>query len=127
MSKLSIGFAIVMAIAACGNKDKDKGGGGGKDKAADGIKVSPEMMGFTEALHGKSKDVAAALTKFGAPNLDKKDMDMYDLGSPEVTANEKKGAKDCYTFDAKAGATTRTYETCWEAGKITEVVDKGMH
>ena len=127
MSKLSIGLAIVMAIAACGNKDKDKGAAGKETPAATDVKVSPDMMAFTESLHGKSKDVSTALTKWGAENLDKKDMDMYDLTSPHVTAQEKKGEKDCYTFDAKAGATTRTYETCWQGGKITEVVDKGMH
>ena len=123
-NKLGFVVAIALAITACGNKDKDKAGG---DKATPSIKVSPEMMGFTEALKGKSKDVAAALKQFGADGLDKKDLDMYDLASPQVTGVEKRGDKECYTVDAKAGATTRTFDACWAGGKITEIVDKGMH
>jgi hypothetical protein len=126
MSKLTVVFALIVGLAACGkdakNNDKDKGGG---DKPA--VMVSPDMMGFTESLHGKSADVAAALKKSGADGLDKKDMDMYDLASPHVTATEKRGDKQCYTMDAKAGATTRTYDVCWTGSKITEIDDKGMH
>ena len=50
-------------------------------------------------------------------------MEMYDLKDPKVTA--KTG--DCFTFDAKSGMTTRTYDVCWKGGKISSVADKGMH
>ena len=84
------------------------------------------MQAFLGAIKGKSTDVEAALKAHGADGLDNKDMSMYDLSSPKVTASRKDGDKSCYTFDAKAGMTTRTYEVCWTGGKITEVADKGM-
>jgi hypothetical protein len=122
ISKLSIVFVLVAALAACGKGDKGAGGG---DKPA--VTVSPAMTAFLSDLKGKSSDVTAALKTHGAEGLDNKDMNMYDLSSPTVTATEKRGDKECYTFDAKSGATTRTYETCWANGKIAEVTDKGMH
>jgi hypothetical protein len=121
MKKLSMVFVLVAGLAACGKGDKAAGGG---DKPA--VTVSPAMTAFMADLKGKSSDVAAALKTHGAEGLNGKDMDMYDLSSPTVTATEKRGDKECYTFDAKAGATTRTYETCWAKGKIAEVTDKGM-
>lgn len=111
-------------LGGCGKKD-EAGGGGGAPAAAK-VEVSPEMKTFLAAMKGKSPDVEAALTAHGVEGLDAKDMGMYDLGAPAVTAHEKRGDKDCYTFDAKAGMTTRTYETCWTGGKIVEVADKGM-
>jgi hypothetical protein len=127
-SSLSIVFVLVAALAV-GCKDKKEGGaagGGGGASAPKGVEVSPAMTAFLSDIKGKSTDVEAAIKTHGVEGLDHKDMTMYDLNSPKVTASEKRGDKDCYTFDAKAGMTTRTYETCWANGKIVEVADKGM-
>ena len=122
--KFSLMFVLIAALAACG-KDSKEGAAGG-DKAAPKVEVSPAMTAFLADIKGKSKDVEAAIKTHGVEGLDHKDMTMYDLSSPKVTGSEKRGDKECYTFDAKAGMTTRTYETCWANGKIAEVVDKGM-
>jgi hypothetical protein len=122
MKLITIGMALALALTGCGKKGDDKGG----DKAASSVQVSPEMKDFAASLTGKSSAVKAALTKYGTEGLASQDMDMYDLSGATVTANEKKGDQDCYTFEAKAGATTRTYVTCWKGGKITSVEDKGM-
>jgi len=125
--KFSFVLVLVAALAA-GCKDKAKDGAAGGDKpAAAKVEVSPAMTAFLADIKGKSSDVEAAIKTHGVEGLDHKDMTMYDLSSPKVTASEKRGDKECYTFDAKAGMTTRTYETCWANGKIAEVVDKGMH
>ena len=131
MKKLAIAFALAAAFttAACKKKEEKAGGGGGTttaEPAAAKVDVSPEMQAFLAGIKGKSADVEAALKAHGAEGLDTKDMGMYDLQSPKVTATKKDGDKTCYTFDAKAGMTTRTYDVCWTGGKITEVVDKGM-
>lgn len=128
--KLAIAFALVAAFttAACSKKE-DKVAGGGGAKATEGaakVEVSPAMTAFLSDLKGKSKDVEAAIKTHGVEGLDHKDMTMYDLTSPKVTAATKDGGKECYTFDAKAGMTTRTYDVCWKDGKISEVADKGM-
>jgi hypothetical protein len=122
-NKLSIGFVLLAAFALGCGSDKADGGG---DKAAPKVDVSPAMTAFLSDLKGKSSHVSAALKTHGVEGLDGKDMDMYDLSSPKVVASEKRGDTECYTFDAKAGMTTRTYETCWAGGKIAEVTDKGM-
>lgn len=125
-------LAVVTTLAAallgaCGKKDGEGAAGGTSgDTAAKKVEVSPEMTAFLASFSGKSSAVTSALTAHGAPDLDTKDMGMYDLASPTVTAHEKRADNDCYTFDAKAGMTTRTFETCWAGGKITEVADKGM-
>lgn len=126
MKKLALAFALAAAFTTVGcKKDKAEGGGDTKEAAAK-TDVSPEMQAFLAGFKGKSTDVEAALKAHGTETLDAKDMGMYDLKSPKVTASRKDGDKSCYTFDAKAGMTTRTYETCWTGGKITEVADKGM-
>ncbi|MDQ3336199.1 MAG: hypothetical protein M4D80_13600 [Myxococcota bacterium] len=129
MKTLVIAFALAAAFttAAC-KKDKDKaeGGGGGTTTSAPKVDVSPEMQAFMAGIKGKSTDVEAAIKAHGVDGLDHKDMTMYDLSSPKVTATNKNGDKTCYTFDAKAGMTTRTYDVCWTGGKISEVADKGM-
>lgn len=129
--KLALVVALVAAFAtACSKKeDKAAGGGTGGAKTADTapkVEVSPAMTAFIADLKGKSSDVAAALKTHGNAELKTADMEMYDLQSPTVTASKKDGDKECYTMDAKAGMTTRTYDVCWTGGKITEVVDKGM-
>lgn len=123
-------IALVAALAAGCGKKKEEGGAAAKPSggapAAAAVKASPEMQAFLAALKGKSSDVGAALKAHGAPDLDGKDMDMYDLTSPKVISGAKQGDKDCYDFEAKSGMTTRTYGVCWAAGKIAEVTDKGM-
>lgn len=123
MKLLTVVMVIGIAVVGCSKKGDDKGGGA---KAAS-VDVSPEMKDFAASLTGKSSAVKAALTKYGSDGLATQDMDMYDLGDATVTAKEKRGDQDCYTFDAKSGATTRTYVTCWKGGKIVGVEDKGMH
>jgi hypothetical protein len=129
MKKFALAFALVTAFTTAGcKKDKAEEGGTGGAKTTEAAKVdvSPEMQAFLAGIKGKSTDVEAAIKAHGADGLDHKDMTMYDLSSPKVTATNKTGDKTCYTFDAKAGMTTRTYDVCWTGGKITEVVDKGM-
>jgi hypothetical protein len=111
-------FASMVALGAGCDKDKDGGG-------AAAAQVSDEMKAFM-ADFGSSSKVSAALKKHGVDGLDNKDMDMYDLKDPKVTKSETRGAQTCYTLDAKAGVTTRTYDVCWEGGKIAAVEDKGM-
>mgnify|MGYP001594886952 CR=1 FL=1 len=96
--------------------------GGEGEATAKGITVSAEMQDFLGGLKGKSSDVQASLAKHGIADLATADMDMYDLSEAKVTTST--GA--CYTIDAKAGMTVRTYDVCWEGGKINKVVDKGM-
>lgn len=127
MKKFAIAFALAAAFMTVGCKDKDKAeGGGGTTTEAPKVDVSPEMQAFLAGIKGKSSDVEAAIKAHGVEGLDHKDMTMYDLSSPKVTATNKTGDKTCYTFDAKAGMTTRTYDVCWTGGKISEVTDKGM-
>jgi hypothetical protein len=122
MTKTSVVSIVLVALfaVACG---KDKEGGGSSSPT---VEVSPAMTAFLADIKGKSSDVEAAIKTHGVEGLDHKDMTMFDLKSPKVTAAEKRGDKDCYTFDAKAGMTTRTYDVCWANGKIIEVADKGM-
>jgi len=87
--------------------------------------VSPDMKGFMEGL-AKSDIAADSLKKYGAPGLDTKDMDMYDLKNPRVIKTEKKENLTCYTMRASAGVTTRSYVLCWKNNKIVSVDDKGF-
>ena len=93
---------------------------------AEAVEASPEMKQFLAGF-GSSSKVSAALKAHTAPGVATQDMEMYNLTAPTVTATEVKGAQTCYTFDAKSGATTRSYGVCWEGGKIRSVEDKGMH
>ncbi|MBI5856243.1 MAG: hypothetical protein HZB42_01230 [Sphingobacteriales bacterium] len=95
-------------------------GGGGEKKSS--VKVSTEMQDFMNNLNGRSASVTVALEQFGAPGLDDKDMDMYDLATPKVL--EANG--NCYLLECKSGITKRKYNLCWEGGKIISVEDKGM-
>jgi hypothetical protein len=124
-----IAFVAAALLGGCGKKEESAGGvakEGAAGKAPVKVEASPEMKGFLAGFNGKSAGVEAALAANGLEGLDAKDMGMYDLASPSVTGQEKRGENDCYTFDAKAGMTTRTYDVCWKGGKIVEVTDKGM-
>lgn len=112
-------LVLVVAFGAC--KDKEEGGEGAGKAAEPKVEVSAEMQDFLSGF-GSHTAVTASLAKHGAEGLATQDMEMYDLTDPVVTAKEG----DCYTFDAKAGMTTRTYGVCWEGGKIASVEDKGM-
>jgi hypothetical protein len=102
--------ASVLLFSSCGGEN------------AEAVEVSPEMKGFMEMLTGDDVAVEKALDKYALESTSREDMDMYSLESPEVTS-----AKDnCYHMDAKAGMTVRTYEICWEEGKISKIVDKGF-
>ena len=134
MNKLIVAIIAVAFAAttpACKGDDKktepakgaEPAGGGGKaDPGTPSVAVTAEMQDFMRMLEGKHTHVEAALSKHGAEALDSQDMDMYDLQQPKVVSAE--GA--CYTMDAKAGMTTRTYILCWQDGKIASVEDKGM-
>jgi hypothetical protein len=104
-------FAVLFAttiIIGCGGKPK--------------VEVSKDMQSFVEMFKGKSADVQSALNQFANEELKSNDMTMYDLS--EITVTTKEG--DCYTFEAKAGITTRTYKVCWTNGKINTIEDLGM-
>jgi hypothetical protein len=102
-------LVLVITIQACGGS-----------ATSSSVKVSPEMEAFMKQLNGNSDNVTAALTQYGTPELDKKDMDMYNLEKPKVVSADK----DCYTMEAGAGMTVRTYVLCWEGGKIKSVEEK---
>jgi hypothetical protein len=113
-------FIAVPAGAAAGSP------GTAAAPAAAGAGVSPEMTQFMSELDGTSKKVGAALKKHGVKGLKTDDMQLWNLASPTVTATAVNGKQTCYTIDAASGATTRTYELCWAAGKIVSVKDDGM-
>lgn len=102
---------IAVTIHACGGAD-----------SSTSAKVSPEMEAFMKQLNGTSENVAAALAQYGTPELDKKDMDMWNLQDAKVVSSDK----DCYTMEAGSGMTVRTYTLCWEGGKIKSIEDKGV-
>ncbi len=109
MKLLFISMMLLLVAYGCG---------GGSSS----VKAAPEMDAFMKQLNGTAAAVGAAVTQYGAAGLDKKDMDMYDLKDAKCIAADK----DCYTMEATAGMTTRTYVLCWEGGKIKSVEDKGM-
>src|SRR5688572_2479832 len=110
LTSIALAALLGMSLSACSKKE------GGDGKAAAGVKASPEMEDFLAGM-GSSAKVKTSLEKHAAPGVATQDMEMYDLKDGKVTAEEKRGAQNCYTFDAKSGATTRTYVTCWEGGK----------
>lgn len=112
VKQLIVLIVVAVTVYACG----------GSGSSSSETKVSPEMEAFMKQLNGSSDNVAAALTQYGTPELDKKDMDMYNLENAKVVSADK----DCYTMEAGAGMTVRTYVLCWEAGKIKSVEEKGM-
>lgn len=109
VKQLVVLLVLAVTVYACGSSEP-------------AVKVAPEMEAFMKLLDGNSDNVAAALTQYGMAELDKKDMDMYNLEKAKVVSADK----DCYTMEAGAGMTVRTYVLCWEAGKIKSVEDKGM-
>ncbi|MFV8755587.1 hypothetical protein ACNOYE_33980 [Nannocystaceae bacterium ST9] len=87
------------------------------------VETSPEMTNFLAKFDGTDAAVTAALKEFGAnETISGDDMGMYMLSKPKVVSKDG----DCYTFDAEAGITIRTYNVCWAEGKISKIEDKGM-
>jgi hypothetical protein len=123
-------FALSFVLTSCG------GGAAGDEASADSTKkadspvepekpkfeVPAEMTEFMSMLTGKSDNTEAALTKFGVEDLETADMEMYDLKDAKAVGMNNK----CFTMEAASGQTIRTYDICWDNGKITTVVDKGM-
>jgi hypothetical protein len=89
------------------------------------VTATPEMQQFLGAF-GSSTSITRALQKHGKKGLATHDMGLYDMTEPKIVSSTTVGARTCYTVDAAAGMTTRTYAVCWEKGKIVEVDDKGM-
>ena len=86
------------------------------------MQVSAEMQDFMNNFNGRAASVTVALQTFGKPELDDKDMDLYDLKEPKVL--EVNGS--CYLLQCASGMTKRKYNICWEGGKISSIEDKGM-
>lgn len=87
------------------------------------VETSPEMTNFLAKFDGTDAAVTAALKEFGAnEEISGDDMGMYMLSKPKVISKEG----DCYTMEAEAGITIRTYNVCWTEGKISKIEDKGM-
>lgn len=100
---------LVLFMISCGGSPK--------------VETSAEMTDFIGMLKGSNADVTAALNKYAATDeLKKDDMAMYDLKEPVVTQADG----TCYTFEAKAGITTRVYKVCWTDKKITTIEALGM-
>jgi hypothetical protein len=103
-----VALAVFFSIYSCGGSN---------------VEQSAEMKEFVGMIKGKSADVVSALDKFAStPELKSNDIGMYDLSDPKVTAKNA----DCYSVEFSAGVTTRMYEICWTAGKISAITDKGM-
>lgn len=113
--KVAVALGLCLVGLGCGRSSSEE----------TGLKGSPEMQDFLAGM-GDAARVKASLDKHVAPGVETHDMEMYDLKDPAVTGEERRGAQACYTFDARAGATTRTYVTCWEGGKIATIEDRGM-
>lgn len=87
------------------------------------VEASPEMTAFLGKFDGTDAAVTAALKEYGAnEEVAGDDMGMYTLGKPKVVGKDG----DCFTFEAEAGMTVRTYNVCWAEGKINKIEDKGM-
>jgi hypothetical protein len=87
------------------------------------VETSPEMTAFLAKFDGTDAAVTAALKEYGAnEEIAGDDMGMYMLSKPKVVSKDG----DCYTMEAEAGITVRTYNVCWTEGKISKIEDKGM-
>jgi hypothetical protein len=125
LEKVCLSMAPKGGAAAKGAEAGAPSGVGSAGSAAAQANVTPEMKDFLAGF-GSSAKVAESLKKHGAPDLATKDMQMYDLTDPAVLKAELHGAKMCFTIEAKAGATARTYLVCWDGGKIVSIDDMGM-
>jgi hypothetical protein len=139
-------FLALGLVTACGGEKKDEKKADKKDEKkieepktdgptpevptpeqpkpeAAAVETSPEMTNFLAKFDGTDAAVTAALKEFGAnEGIAGDDMGMYMLSKPKVISKDG----DCYTFEAEAGITVRTYNVCWTEGKISKVEDKGM-
>lgn len=102
---LIVVFAIGLSLPGCG-----------------GVEQSKEMKDFLSMMNATSEAVDQALTKYGAEDLDRSDMDIWMLEQPNVISNKD----ETYTVEFKSGITIRTYEISWKDAKIVKIVDKGI-
>lgn len=86
----------------------------------------PDMAGFLAKFDGTCTGVTAACDAYCKQDLDRAQMDWFDLREPEVTGHERVDGKDRYTLRCKAGMTIRSYVLVWEGARIVEIVDLGM-
>lgn len=82
------------------------------------LEISAEMQDFVSSFDGTSSAVEGALKKHGVSDeIMENDMGMFNLKSPEVTAQNG----DCYTLSCISGAFKNHYDICWTDGKITSI------
>ncbi len=87
------------------------------------VEVSTEMNDFNSMINGSHEDVSKAVEKYAASEtLNDNDIVYFGLSNPVVT----EATQDCYLVDYEAGITIRSYEICWDEGKIVSIVEKGM-
>ncbi len=111
-SIIALFFSATLLFTSCGESKPD-------------IAVSKEMTEFMALMKGSDKDVDFAVKKNAAtPAIAQNDIIMYKLSEPTVVSVSADGK--CYMMEAKAGITVRSYNICWEGGKITGIEDKGM-
>ncbi|MFN3199428.1 MAG: hypothetical protein ACE366_13575 [Bradymonadia bacterium] len=83
----------------------------------------PGMASFLAEGFGDANKVSAALKRFAPEGLDLADMDVFELRDPQITAQ----ADVCFTVEATAGITLRTYVLCWASdAQLASVKFKGM-
>lgn len=119
LSVLVLGASAIQAQTASSTKNTT---------SAQAAKVNPSenMKSFLAMFNGNSKAVKEALNKYGKEELDRHDMDMYNLMEPTVLSTEIKDKREKYLIQVKSGVTNRQYEIMWEDGKISEIKDLGL-
>ncbi len=82
------------------------------------------MADFLSAFTGDSDVIESAKKKYAAANLDDPDtIDAYNLEAPEILSQDESG---CYSVRTKAGVSLRTWEICWQGGKIKTIKQTEM-
>jgi len=108
LSCFVLSFAV---LAGCGTEKQNA------------IDIDPNMQAFLDNFDGTSNSIKSALKKHGATlEMSEDEITMYDLASPIITAK----TWSCYTLDAEAWVTTRTYDICREEWKINKIEFKEM-
>lgn len=86
----------------------------------------PDMAGFLAKFDGTCTGVTAACDAYCKKDMDRQNMDWFDLREPEITKHEQKDGLDHFTLRCKAGMTIRTYVLVWKGARIVQIVDGGM-